>query len=108
MMPLMATFSRPLISGWKPAPSSISAETRPFTLQLAARGLRDARGQLEQGGLAGAVLADHAEGASPRGTSKETPSRAVNVWSGRRSESRLPLRSALFSVLNWFWWRKRR
>ena len=29
MMPLMATFSRPLISGWKPAPSSIRAEMRP-------------------------------------------------------------------------------
>ena len=29
MMPLMKTFSRPEISGWKPAPSSISAEMRP-------------------------------------------------------------------------------
>ena len=29
MMPLMATFSRPLISGWKPAPSSMRAEMRP-------------------------------------------------------------------------------
>ena len=32
MTPLMNTFSRPLISGWKPAPSSIRAETRPPTL----------------------------------------------------------------------------
>ena len=31
MMPLMKTFSRPEISGWKPAPSSISAEIRPST-----------------------------------------------------------------------------
>ena len=31
MMPLMKTFSRPEISGWKPAPSSISAEIRPVT-----------------------------------------------------------------------------
>ena len=31
MIPLMATFSRPEISGWKPAPSSMSAETRPST-----------------------------------------------------------------------------
>ena len=29
MMPLMKTFSRPEISGWNPAPSSISAEIRP-------------------------------------------------------------------------------
>ena len=44
----------------------------------------------------------------PRGTSKDTPSRAVKVWSGARSERRLPVRSALFRVRNWFWWRKRR
>ena len=31
MMPLMKTFSRPEISGWNPAPSSISAEMRPLT-----------------------------------------------------------------------------
>ena len=31
MMPLMKMFSRPEISGWKPAPSSISAEIRPST-----------------------------------------------------------------------------
>jgi len=29
IIPLMKTFSRPEISGWKPAPSSMSAETRP-------------------------------------------------------------------------------
>ena len=34
MMPLMKTFSRPEISGWKPAPSSISAEMRPFTVTV--------------------------------------------------------------------------
>src|SRR5713226_1730848 len=34
MMPLMKTFSRPEISGWNPAPSSISADTRPFTATL--------------------------------------------------------------------------
>ena len=32
MMPLMKMFSRPEISGWKPAPSSISAEMRPSTV----------------------------------------------------------------------------
>ena len=34
MMPLMKTFSRPEISGWKPAPSSMSAEMRPLTVTL--------------------------------------------------------------------------
>ena len=34
MMPLMKTFSRPEISGWNPAPSSISAEMRPRTVTV--------------------------------------------------------------------------
>ena len=34
MMPLMKMFSRPEISGWKPAPSSISAEIRPSTVMV--------------------------------------------------------------------------
>ena len=34
MMPLMKTFSRPEISGWNPAPSSMSAEMRPSTVTL--------------------------------------------------------------------------
>ena len=36
MIPLMKTFSRPEISGWNPAPSSISAEMRPLTFTDAA------------------------------------------------------------------------
>ena len=39
MMPLMKTFSRPEISGWKPAPSSISAEMRPSTRTVPLVGL---------------------------------------------------------------------
>ena len=39
MMPLMKTFSRPEISGWKPAPSSISAEMRPSTVTVPSVGL---------------------------------------------------------------------
>ena len=38
MMPLMKTFSRPEISGWKPAPSSINAEMRPSTVTVPAVG----------------------------------------------------------------------
>ena len=44
----------------------------------------------------------------PCGTSKDTPSSAVKVSSGRRSARTLPVRSALFSVRNWFRWAKRR
>ena len=66
-MPLMKTFSRPEISGWKPAPSSISAEMRPSTRDRAARsGLRDAGHALEQRALARAVAADDAVGAALR------------------------------------------
>ena len=46
--------------------------------------------------------------ADPFGTSNETPSSAVKVSSGRRSERTLPVRSALFSVLSWLRWAKRR
>ncbi|OFV86693.1 MAG: hypothetical protein A2V74_12415 [Acidobacteria bacterium RBG_16_70_10] len=44
----------------------------------------------------------------PFATSNETPSSAVKVWSGRRSERRLRVRSALLRVLNWLRWTKRR
>ena len=39
MMPLMKTFSRPEISGWNPAPSSISADTLPATRTVPLVGL---------------------------------------------------------------------
>ena len=39
MTPLMNTFSRPEISGWNPAPSSISADTRPLTRTMPLVGL---------------------------------------------------------------------
>ncbi len=65
-MPLMKTFSRPEISGWKPAPSSISAEMRPSTRTRAAGRLGDAGDQLQRGALARAVAADHAVGRALR------------------------------------------
>jgi len=39
MMPLIKTFSLPEISGWKPAPSSMRAETFPLTETLPEEGL---------------------------------------------------------------------
>ena len=65
-MPLMKTFSRPEISGWNPAPSSISAEMRPSTRDRALVGPRDAGDALEQRRLAGPVAADDAVGAALR------------------------------------------
>ena len=62
MMPLMNTFSRPEISGWKPAPSSMSAEMRPFTFTVPRRRLRDACHQLQRRALARSVAADDAVG----------------------------------------------
>ena len=62
MMPLMATFSRPLISGWKPAPELDEGGDAAVHVQGAPRGLRDAGQELQERRLAGAVLADDAEG----------------------------------------------
>ncbi len=107
MIPLMTTFSRPQISGWKPAPSSISAEIRPSTTRLPRVGLVMPATSLSRVDLP-EPFSPMTPKVEPRGTSKDTPSRAVNVSSGRRSERRLPVRRALFRVLNWFRWRKRR
>ena len=65
MMPLMNTFSRPEISGWKPAPSSMSADTRPLTVTRPVVGLRDAGHALEHRALARAVAADDGVGGAP-------------------------------------------
>ena len=65
-MPLMKTFSRPEISGWKPAPSSISAEMRPSTRDGAAGRLGDAGDELQRRALARSVAADDAEGRALR------------------------------------------
>ena len=107
MMPLMATFSRPLISGWKPAPSSMRAEMRPSTVSVPRVGL-----VIPARSFSSVDLPEPFSPMTPKvvplGTSKDTPSRAVKVWSGVRSVMRLPVRSALFRVWNWFWCRNRR
>ncbi len=58
MVPLRKMFSRPLSSGWKPAPSSSKAETRPSDSHGALVGNEDAGQHLEHRALAGAVGAD--------------------------------------------------
>ena len=100
MMPLMTTFSRPEISGWKPAPSSISAETRPWTERLPWVGLVMPATSLSSVDLP-EPLSPMTAKVEPFGTSNETLSSAVKVSSGARSESRLPVSRALLSVRNW-------
>ena len=58
MEPFRKTFSRPVKSGWKPAPSSSSEPTRPPTSTLPVGRLDDPGDQPEQRRLAGAVAAD--------------------------------------------------
>ncbi len=61
-MPLTCTFSRPVISGWKPTPTEISGATRPAHGDGAGGRAGHAREQPEQRGLAGAVAPEHADG----------------------------------------------
>ena len=100
MMPLMKTFSRPEISGWKPAPSSISAEMRPFTVTVPLVGLRDAGDALQHRALAGSVAADDAEGAARGDVERHALQRLERLVGPAGRETRLPDSSALFSVAN--------
>jgi hypothetical protein len=107
MIPLIMTFSRPEISGWKPAPSSIRAETRPSTIRVPRLGLVIPATSLSSVDFP-EPFSPITPKVEPRGTSKETPSRAVKISPGVRSVMRLPVRSALLRVLNWPRWAKRR
>ena len=101
MMPLMKTFSRPEISGWKPAPSSISAEMRPFTGRAASSACVMPATHLSIVLLPEPFRPMIAK-VDPAGTSKDTPFSAANVSSGLQVLIRLPESSALFSVANCF------
>ena len=54
-------FSRPVSSGWKPVPTSSRLATRPLIIDAALGRLGDAREDLQERALAGAVAADDAE-----------------------------------------------
>ncbi len=99
MMPLMKTFSRPEISGWKPAPSSMSAEMRPCTSTVPVVGF-----VMPATSLSAVLLPDPFRPTTPNvapfGTANDTSSSAVNVSLGRRFLTRLPESSALLSVEN--------
>ncbi len=74
----MATFSRPEISGWKPAPSSMSAETRPSTRRSPRVGLVMPARSLSIVDLP-EPFSPITPNVVPLGTSKDTPSSAVKV-----------------------------
>ena len=83
-MPLMKTFSRPEISGWKPAPSSISADTRPFTWTVPDVGL-----PMPAISFSIVLLPEPLRPTMPKvlpgATSNDTPFSASNTSSGCRS-----------------------
>ena len=99
MMPLMKTFSRPEISGWNPAPSSMSAEMRPSTTRLPVVGL-----VMPATSFSIVLLPEPFRPTmpkvDPRGTLKETSLQRLKVSSGRRSRRSVPDSSALLSVAN--------
>ena len=97
MTPLTKMFSRPEISGWKPAPSSISAATRPRTSTVPAVGR-----VIPVTSLSSVLLPEPLRPITPtldpRRTASDTASTARTTSLGRRSLARLPLSSALLRV----------
>jgi hypothetical protein len=90
-------FSRPVISGWKPAPSSISAAMRPFTETFPCVGLRMPEMSFSSVDLP-EPLRPMIPNASPRSTEKETFFSATTEASAAGLRSRFS--SALLSVAN--------
>ena len=97
--PLMKMFSRPEISGWKPAPSSIRAEIRPRTSTVPVVGL-----VMPATSLSSVLLPEPLRPIRPTvlpgTTASDTPSTARSTSPGSSSLARLPLSRALFSVEN--------
>ena len=81
MTPLMTTFSRPEISGWKPAPSSMRAETLPSTRREPEVGLKRPATSLRSVDFP-EPFAPMTPKVSPRLTPKETPESAATVSAG--------------------------
>lgn len=99
MTPLMTTFSRPEISGWKPAPSSMRAETFPSTRSVPEVGLKRPATSLRSVDFP-EPFAPMTPNVSPRRTSNETPESAETVSEGSSARPRPRPRSADFSVPN--------
>ena len=97
MTPLMTTFSRPEISGWKPAPSSISAETFPSTRSVPEVGLKRPATSLRSVDFP-EPFAPMTPNVSPRRTSNETSESAETVSDGSSTFPKPRPRSADFIV----------
>ena len=97
MTPLMTTFSRPEISGWKPAPSSMRAETLPSTRREPEVGLKRPATSFSRVDLP-EPFAPMTPNVSPRRTAKETPERAATVSDGSSAFPRPRPRKADLSV----------
>ncbi len=99
MMPLMNTFSRPEISGWNPAPSSISAEMRPSTRTRPSVGL-----VMPATSFSIVLLPDPLRpmtpNVQPAGTRNDTSRTAASASPGLRSRTIVPESNALLSVAN--------
>ena len=68
-------FSRPVSSGWKPVPTSSRLPTRPWISTRPVGRLGDARQDLQQRPLAGAVAADDADDLAVRDLERHVPQR---------------------------------
>jgi len=95
--PLMTTFSRPEISGWNPAPSSMSAETLPSTRSVPDVGLKSPATSFRSVDFP-EPFAPTTPNVSPRRTSKLTPESAATVSDGSSALPRPFPRKADFRV----------
>ena len=96
IMPLMIAFSRPVISGWKPAPSSIRAVALPATSTVPVVGRRMPATSLSRVDLPeplGPITAT----VSPRATSRSTSASAMNPEPDRCRRHSSPWSSAPLS-----------
>ncbi len=108
MMPLIKTFSRPLISGWNPAPSSMRAEIFPSTLSRPEVGLA-----IPATSLSSVLLPEPFSPMTPNvipfSTWRLMPSTAMTSSSAFKERNRSPLTSALLNVwkrcrAEYFWY----
>ena len=97
MTPLITTFSRPEISGWKPAPSSMRAETLPSTRRVPEVGLKSPATSFSSVDFPD-PFAPMTPNVSPRRTSKETDESAATTSEGSSARERPLPRKADFSV----------
>ena len=102
MTPLMNTFSRPLTSGWNPAPSSIRADTRPAT-RTSPRVGRAMPATSFSRVLFPDPFRPMTPHVAPAATVNDTWSSAWKDSAGRRCRTRLPVSRALFRVANRRW-----